>query len=142
MYIFSIVKFLKHAEVQLPKVISQQPKSNQIHLEVELKSDQECYRHHVFVFQVNLYQIVNKSLLGPIQMYIFNSTEIAITNLKSNSTYKVGINAKSINSTEVYSDPLWIDITTLSKKKCFMPLMSIYIYVHIPYAVNGNLLQY
>ena len=113
----SIVKFLKHVEVQLPKVISQQPKSNQIHLEVELKPDQECYRHHVFVFQATLYQIVNKSLLVPQQTYIFNSTEIAIRDLKSNSTYRVGISAHSINNTEVFSDPLWIDITTLSKSE-------------------------
>ena len=117
MYIFSIVKFLKHVEVQLPRVVSQQPKSNQIHFEVEHKSDHECYRHCVFVFQVNLYQIVNKSLLVPQQTYIFNSTEIAIRDLKSNSTYKVGISAHSINNTEVFSDPLWIDITTLSKSE-------------------------
>ena len=52
-------------------------------------------------------------------MYIFNSTEIAISDLKSNSTYKVGISAHSINNTEVFSDPLWINITAFSKKNVF-----------------------
>ena len=122
---FSFVKFLKHAEVPLPRVISQQPKSNQIHFEVEHKSDQECYRHQIFNFRVNLYQIVNKSQLVPQEMYIFDSTVIAIRDLKSNSTYRVGISANSINNTEVFSDPLWIDITTLSKK--YVLLMSIYV---------------
>ena len=139
---------MKHAEVQLPRVISQQPKSNQIHFEVEHKSDQECYRHQIFNFRVNLYQIVNKSQLvlqemyisntteiaisdlESQEMYISNTTEIAISDLESNSTYRVGISVKSINNTEVFSDPLWIDITTLSKsvtKECVL----IYVYIYI-----------
>ena len=108
---------MKLAEVQLPRIILQQPKSDQIHLEVEHKSDQECYRDHVFVFQVNLYQIVNKSLLVSQQTYILNSTEIAIRDLTSNSTYRVGVSAHSINNIEVFSDPLSMDITTLSKSE-------------------------
>ena len=97
----------------------QQPKSNEVHIKVEHKSDQECYGHHVFNFQVSLYQIGNKSQLVPQEMYISNSTEIAIRDLKTNNTYKVGISAKSINNTEVFSDPLWINITAFSKKNVF-----------------------
>ena len=114
--------------MQLPRVISQQPKSNQIHFEVEHKSDQECYRHQIFNFRVNLYQIVNKSQLVLQEMYISNTTEIAISDLESNSTYRVGISVKSINNTEVFSDPLWIDITTLSKSVTKERVL-IYIYI-------------